>query len=319
MNIAFIGNFRVPHTTENDLVWSLGDLGHTVHTMQEDMWRTEDILEACQSRNIKLVFYVHTHSWVTPGAFSIEEMLKRLELLSIPTVSFHLDYWRGLAREGDVGQHPFWQTKYVFTADGGSHEWYKEKDINHFWLPPGVVKRDCYWAETRDAFNHEVIFVGSRGYHPEWAYRPQLIDWLKETYTYRFAHYGNDGLRTIRGLELNELYRSAKVVVGDSLCLGFKHHNYWSDRVPETLGRGGFLIHPKIKGMEDYFKDKEHLAYYDFGNFGQLKELIDHYLNHYLERERIRLNGHEYVKNNHTYTNRMSQVLDIVSGQEDKK
>ena len=60
----------------------------------------------------------------------------------------------------------------------------------------------------------------------------------------------------IRGKELNDLYATAKVVVGDTLCKGFNYPYYFSDRLFETTGRGGFLIHPYIKGLEDYFEVK---------------------------------------------------------------
>lgn len=312
MKIAMLGNFRVGFTTENDLLWSFMRLGHEVVSMQEDEWTTDEILERCQDTKPDLLLYIHTHTWVTHGSFDLDTLWLRLETEGVITASFHLDYWRGLAREKDVGTHPFWRTKYVFTADGGSNTWYRSKGINHFWLPAGVVERDCYYGRPMEQYQHDVIFVGSRNYHAEWQYRPQLVDWLQETYGTRFAHYGNDGRGTIRQDDLNRLYASAKVVVGDSLCLNFKHQDYWSDRVTETMGRGGFLIHPRVKGLEKFYKDKEHFIGYDYGNFAELKNLIDHHIDDYVARERIRLAGHVHVKRNHTYTNRMEQLLNII-------
>lgn len=290
-------------------------MGHSVFKFQEDEASTDDILYQCEQSGVELLIYAHTHTWHTPGSLTLDQLWAELEKRKIITASFHLDYWRGLAREVDVGTHPFWRTKYVFTADGGSNKWYRDKGINHFWLPPGVVKRDCYWASPKEEFMHDVIFVGSMQYHPEWPYRPKLVNWLYETYGDRFTHYGNDGKRVVRGAELNQLYRSAKVVVGDSLCLNFQHEDYWSDRVPETLGRGGFLIHPRIKGLEDHYEDKKHLVLYDYGDFDALKAHIDHYLSNYYNRELIRLEGQNHVKNNHTYTNRMEQLINTIKGE----
>ena len=59
--------------------------------------------------------------------------------------------------------------------------------------------------------------------------------------------------------------------------------------------------------MEEEFTDKENMVFYEYGNFGQLKELIDYYLIHDDERERIRKAGHEYVKANCTYHNRLQE------------
>jgi spore maturation protein CgeB len=91
--------------------------------------------------------------------------------------------------------------------------------------------------------------------------------------------------------------------------LNFNYPDYWSDRIYETLGRGGFLIHPYIPGIEKEFVDKKHVVFYEYGNFQQLKELIDYYLINDEEREAIRKAGHELVKNNYTYSNRWQTIL----------
>ncbi len=147
--------------------------------------------------------------------------------------------------------------------------------------------------------------------HKEWPYRNQLLTWLKNTYKHRYTKYGHPE-RTVRDLELNQLYVNSDVVVGDSLCLGFNHPYYWSDRVYETLGRGGFIIHPYIKGMEEEFTDGENIVFYEYMDFPGLKSKIDYYLSHEEDRERIRYNGHEFVKRNATYHNRLTQMLDII-------
>jgi len=191
---------------------------------------------------------------------------------------------------------------------------FSAKGINHFWMPPGVFEPECSLAEPVPEMVQDVIFVGSYGYHPEWPYRRELIDWLKTTYRSRFTHH--DHASGMRGHRLNQLYASAKVVVGDSCCPGFKQTRYWSDRVPETLGRGGFLIHPWIRGIEEQFQDRKHFIEYEYGNLRNLATDIQFYLEHTEARERIRLAGHEWVKAHHTYTHRVKAMLDIVEAGE---
>lgn len=305
MKVVFLGNFDVSYSTENDFVKTYKKLGHTVTPLQENRTTTSTILNEC--RNADLFHYVHTHGWETKGKHSMEYVLEHLNCYSI---SVHLDYWRGLAREKDVGNHPFWKTDFVFTADGGSNEWYREQGINHYYSPAGILEDSCYLGKQDDKYNLDVVFVGSKGYHPEWSYRPQLIDWLEKTYENRFARVAGDTkYGTVRGNYLNDLYNSCKVVVGDTLCLNFNHPDYYSDRLFETVGRGGFIIFPYIKGIEKMFKLGEELITYEFGNFDQLKELIDYYLVHKEERDIIRFAGMERVKNEHTYTHRLSNIL----------
>ena len=310
LSILMIGHFGAPFSTENDYAWTYDHLGHDVMRAEESGVDTDTMIEA--GLKADLVHYVHSHGVNTPGEKTVQEMLDTFKAKGIPTIGVHLDYWRGLEREKDVGTHPWWHTDYTFTADGGSHEWYREKSINHYYLKAGVVERDVVLGTKRPEFEHDVIFVGSKGYHDEWAYRPKLVNWLQETYGDRFAHYGGDGLGTMRGMALNDLYASAKVVVGDTLCLGFSHPNYYSDRVFETTGRGGFIIHPYIKGIEDDFDLGRELITYDYDDFDGLKGRVDYYIEHNEEREKIRTAGFQRTKHDHTYTLRVKEMLSIL-------
>ena len=253
--------------------------------------------------------WVHTHGWQTPGKLTMEKVLETLKTLEIPSMTYHLDLWFGLQRQKDLESFPVYKKiGHFFTVDSQMAEWFnKETDVKGHYLPAGVFGEECGYRELHR--NKDVIFVGSKKYHAEWQYRTDLISWLGKTYGSSFQHYGNGGIESVRGLRLNKLYWSTKVVVGDTLCLNFNYPDYWSDRIYETLGRGGFLIHPYVPGIEKEFVDKRHVVFYEYGNFGQLKELIDYYLTHDEERELIREAGYELVKNNYTYKHRWEHIL----------
>jgi hypothetical protein len=307
-NIVFLGNFRVDYTSESHHAKSLEELGHNVIRMQESEARSEDILSACV--NSDLFIWIHTHGWETQGKITMEKVLETLKTLSIPSMTYHLDLWFGLKREKDLESFPVYKMiDHFFTVDKKMSEWFNENTkVKGHYLPAGVFGPECIVQDVTK--KHDVIFVGSRKYHDEWTYRPKLIDWLDRSYGNRFEQYGSGGVKSVRGMHLNKLYWSTKVVVGDTLCIDFKYPDYWSDRIYETLGRGGFLIHPYIKGLENEFKDKEHVVFYEYNNFEQLKELIDYYIKHDDEREKIRLAGHKLVKENYTYKHRWQQILE---------
>jgi hypothetical protein len=259
---------------------------------------------------------VHTHGWHTSGEMPMSEVLDALKRSGIPTVTYHLDLWLGLQRQKDLETDDFYRhIGHFFTVDKLMADWFNENtDVKGHYLPAGVFHEECYLQEVNGSqHQNDVVFVGSKGYHPEWGYRPKLINWLTQTYGDRFTHVGGDGIGTLRGDDLNRLYAGSKVSVGDTLCLNFDYPYYWSDRVWETLGRGGFMIHPYVKGMEEHFEDKKHLVFYEYGNFDQLRELIDYFLTHDAEREAIRRAGHEHVKANHTYQHRWQHILSEVS------
>jgi hypothetical protein len=304
---VFLGNFRVDFSSESHHAKSLESLGHKVIRMQETEATSEDILaKAIQS---DLFIWIHTHGWKTPGSLDMEQVLDTLKEKNIITMTYHLDLWFGLQRQKDLEIMPVYKKiGHFFTVDSQMAKWFNEQtNVKGHYLPAGVYKEECLYEET--TLKRNVIFVGSKRYHSEWQYRTKLVDWLERKYGNRFEHYGNGGIKNVRGIDLNRLYWSTKVVVGDTLCLNFNYPDYWSDRIYETLGRGGFLIHPYIPGIEKEFVDKKHVVFYEYGNFQQLKELIDYYLINDEERETIRKAGHELVKNNYTYSHRWQTIL----------
>lgn len=308
MKIAFLGNFGVSFSSESHHKKTLENLGHEVIALQEVETTGERVLEAAESSDVFI--WVHTHGWDTPG-LRMARVLSTLKDKGIPTLTYHLDLWFGLQRQRDMQSDDYWNIQHFFTVDKKMADWFnQETEIKGHYMPAAVYDVECYWNPTPP--ERDLIFVGSRGYHPEWPYRPQLIDWLGHNYGGGFTHYGGDGAGVVRGAELNRLYASTKVAVGDTLCIGFDYPYYFSDRVFETMGRGGFIIHPRIKGIEDIFEDKKHLVLYNYGDFDQLKREIDFYLEADELREEIRKTGHEYVKKNHTYLNRWTSILETL-------
>ena len=132
-----------------------------------------------------------------------------------------------------------------------------------------------------------------------------MLDGLKERYGEKFERFGHLPDNQVRGLPLNELYANTKIVVGDSQPSDY----YWSNRLYETLGRGGFLLHPYTKGIEEEFEDGKHLVLYERDNMKDLFEKIDYYLAHDDEREKIRKAGHEHVKKHFTYKQRCIELM----------
>ena len=305
--IVFLGNFRVDYTSESHHAKSIEALGHSVTRLQETEAKSEDILSKALESD--LFIWIHTHGWDTPGLLGMTDVLNTLKKNNIITMTYHLDLWFGLQRQKDLESYPVYkEIGHFFTVDSKMADWFNKKTkVKGHYLPAGVFGEEATYKPKKP--DRDLIFVGSSKYHPEWPYRPMLIKWLNKSYRGSFEHIGIGGSPSVRGKDLNELYASTKVVVGDTLCINFDYPDYWSDRIYETLGRGGFLIHPYIKGIEKEFTDKEHLVFYEYNNFDQLEDLISYYLSHDEEREKIRLAGHDLVKNKYTYKHRWAHIL----------
>jgi len=305
--ISYLGNFGPSFSTESHLSRTLESMGHKVLRLQEDKASLSQVVDAA---NIGDLFM-----WTRTPGFIKFNGYQMLEQIKVPSFSYHLDLYVGIQRHGNLDTDPFWRTDYVFSADGDSaaQKVFEEKGINHIWMMPGVVKDECYIADV--PVDKDIAFVGSwNGYHPDWPYRVQLVKWLKSTFGNKFTAYPPLGQPSIREDALNRLYASTKIIVGDAFCPGFNKPNYFSDRLFETTGRGGFLIHPRIEGIP--LKDKEHIVMYDYKDFEGLKKTIDYYLEHDEEREAIRRAGFEEVKANHNYHVRMQAILDYIDREE---
>lgn len=316
--IAYVGNRknlardRKSFNTENHIALTLSKLGHTVDFIQENELRPGTLAPRVAGADMML----WTRTW--PGCVALED-LRAVESAGIPTVSFHLDKYAGIHRDGGLGADVFWRTQWVFSPEGSvqSRRIFDSHGINHRYLPAGVFEDECFIADPVDEFDHDVVFIGGGATygHPEWnQYRRDLVGLLEATYGSRYRKYGHPE-RSVRGLELNQLCSTAKIVIGDTLCNQFMDSWYFSDRQFEVTGRGGFLITPYIAGLSDYFRDREEAVFYAFGNWAQLKNLIDYYLEHDDEREKIRLAGHERTKRDHTYTERMTAMLAILEAE----
>lgn len=299
MRISFLGNFAAEHSTENQILWALTQgLGHEVECIQENEATLRKIDLSCRNSDVFL--------WVrTPGWLKVDdkEMFAWLKSGKIKTASLHLDKFFSIPdREALIGKIPFWKTDQVWTADGSRDDDFKKLGVNHFWMKPAASEEYSHRGRPRDGFRCDVGFVGARSYHSEHSYRGEMISFLERTYGLRFKLIEGG----VRGHELNDFYASCRVCVGD--CFGGGSiPRYWSDRMVETPMRYGFLISPKIEGLDIP------LATYTSGDLKDLKEQIDYWLLNETERRRVLTQAADHVRMNDTWTLRMKQILETIT------
>jgi hypothetical protein len=255
----YVGNFEPSHSTENEYRKAIAATpGNLVVPVQESERGAFDRLaERIRVGDVDIVLWTRTR-WPKMDFAAMRRMLATARECGVPTIGVHLDIWWGLPRSSEIGEHPFFEVDLLCTADGGHDEEWRRAGIEHVWMPPGVSAFECEPAESDPRFAADVAFVGSwNGYHPEAPHRAQLIDWLR-----RHSFGPEPGHHAVRGEDLRRLYATTKVNVGDSCFVGTGLTRYCSDRIPECLGRGGFLLHPRVPGVTDgtLFTEGEHLA-----------------------------------------------------------
>lgn len=317
MRIAYIGNFRVPFSTESHVAQALEELGHHVvrHDEEHVDWRW--VPHHAAASGTGMVLWTHTHGYAPEAKHDdCQAMLDGLAAHGIPSVAFHLDRWWGLEREHQVHE-PFFRCDLVVTADGGHDAGWARLGVNHVWMPPAVVASEVGRGTFQSRYAKDVGFVGSwqhYGHHAVWPWRFEVVSAVARRYGSRFRAWPRAG-EPLRGQALNDVYASVKVLLGDS-CLAGGATRYISDRVPETLGRGGFLLHPRVEGVTDgtHYTEGEHIACYDVGDIDEVCQQIDRYVRDDDERERITTQAIEHVRERHTYTVRMRDVIALVEG-----
>lgn len=331
LHIAYVGNFGPEHSTENHVAQALLNNGHEVTRCQEN-WvaidgsgRTAFDLLAADLEGTwpggsppDVLLWTRTgwdwHGLGTTTEHAHQAQRHLLDVAAgegIPTVGFHLDRWWGLNREGQVAEEPYFRCALMVTADGGHDDQWLDAGVEHVWLPPGVSRDEALRdGQRRPDLTVQVGFVGSyRTYHKEWLHhRRAMVGKLQRHYGRKFRVWEGG----MRGQDLADLYASVDVLVGDS-CLAGGATRYWSDRIPETLGRGGFLIHPEVDGLAEHFTAGEHLLTFPLADHEAMLGAVRWALSHPEERAKIAAAGREHVLAHHTYEVRMDELVAILT------
>jgi len=198
-------------------------------------------------------------------------------------------------RKNEITKRRLHESDLFFSTDGGHDAEWKQLGVNHITLRQGISADEHVWVKKRTAIP-EIVFVGSNYY----SQRRKLIAFLRQRYNQRFRVINHTF-----GLRLNAAVQSAKIVVGDS----YPSPHYWSNRVYEMIGRGGFLIHPEVEGLEKEFAPDKEIVLFRYGDFDDLAAKIKKYLNDDRAREAIRANGFAKCP---TYDDRVAVLLSHV-------
>lgn len=294
--VFYIGDFRRPWYTANWVAYGLEAAGCHVRKEQEYPKDRNHLLKEIERYSPDFVLFAKLKSVTNP-----RELIKELRRRGIPTVCWLFDlYWELPLGVGDrTPFDPPFDADIVFTTDGGHDEQWDEIGVNHHLLRQGIHEPEHI------LYNEEpsgVVFVGTI----YTKHRAKMHNFLKRTYGPLYKHYGRrmTGGSEVRGLELNRVLAQSKLVIGDSVPIP----SYWSNRVYEMTGRGGVLIHPIVEGLDDEFVPYREYIPYMRGDYDELEEIINHYLDDDKRRENIRRAGFKRC-GDYTYESRVEQLL----------
>lgn len=289
MKIIYFANFenKYSDTTERHITFSLKQLGHEVIEVNE---RDFDIEKIISLKGDLFLF----HKGGELADIPLPEFIKLLNLLTIPKVCWYFDKaWDGreIWLETVI---PF--TDFTFMSDGSFLKRHNFK--NAFYLNQGIGNEDMSLGTPKPQYECDIAFVGN-----VYKDRQQFCNLLLQRYGDKFKIF-----KYSFGRNLNDLCATAKIIVAPKYP---STEFYWSSRVYMITGSGGFMLHPRLEGLKEEFKDKENIAFYH--DMDSLFEKIDYYLAHEDERKEIQKAGHELCTTKYTYSDRVKKILEIIN------
>lgn len=290
MKILYLGNFENPFSdaTEKHIKYALEKAGHTVVTFDENDFDAEKILAE------KGDLFLFHKGGVGSGKVEIPQLVELLNKLTCKKVMWYFDkVWR----EREIFMRtlvPFCDYAFVTDETWARRHNYKNVHI----VRQGISNQNPELGTLKERYKADIVYVGS-----VYGEREKFIEIFQRLYGKRFKVV-NDAF----GRNLYDLCASAKIVIAPKFP---QDDFYWSSRVYMITGSGGFIIHPKLEGLKEEFKDGEHLVMYH--DLNDLKDKIDYYLEHEDERLKIKEAGYKLCHEKYTYETRVNTILGIIN------
>lgn len=238
------------------------------------------------------------------------ETVQRLVAVTPNAMWYHDPQWfRDTARR-DIGHiAAVGRLAGTFFVTGFDAEW-RALGLNAKFLPAagdaGILP-----VPARADYTSDVAFIGT-GYdqsrasllldlaqhHDVRVYGPAWDQWKE-----RLKWNG----RSVEGKEFATVCSSAAVSLGINPSRAAGGLTYTSDRTWMVILAGAFYLGQGTPGVTQFLRDGEHCAWY--ADSADCLAKLDHYLNDSVARQRIRKQGERFVRANHTYDQRIGNLL----------
>lgn len=197
----------------------------------------------------------------------------------------------------------------TFFVTGFEKEW-KALGLNAKFLPAAGAS-EIVPAAYDKRFASDVAFIGT-GYDPA---RTQLLLDVAPEADLRVWGLGweerkealNWSGRAVEGVDFARVCSSAKITLGINPARAIGGTTYTSDRTWMVMLAGAFYLGQGTPGMTSYLRDGIECAWYTDAR--SCREKIAYYLGHSEEREEIRMRGEKFVRDHHTYDQRIKHLL----------
>lgn len=185
------------------------------------------------------------------------------------------------------------------------------RDIKNVMVLQSSCDMDVYRRDEKVIVKSHIVFIGGNyvGTNLDFPLadeRRDMVEFLQKTYGDEFQCMGHNwkNSRLVKTKEEIEIYQSAAIAISHN---NFNKHMYTSDRIWRIMATGTFCLTKHFNGIERIFPGGVHLDWWH--TFDELKEKIDQHLSNSVGREQIAANGMYYVRQNHTWSDRIKEMM----------
>lgn len=208
----------------------------------------------------------------------------------------------------------------------------------YFVIPNAANKKLHFPTKPNQKYQYDLVYLGAKLpmkrwfidnillpiskkykvgiFGPYWTWKDNTLRVLSKLSRYTKSRNIESWLNKMRIVipaeEENQLYSSAKISLNfhEREKDGFQSHIIVNQRAFKIPACGGFQICDAVQGLRRYFNQDE-LVMADYSQKAWF-ELIEYYIHNDKEREQIRCQGSEKALANHTYHNRVYQLLGLI-------
>lgn len=191
------------------------------------------------------------------------------------------------------------------------------KNIGYWWEG---IDPEVFYPQKRDKI-YDIVFMANNYEEERWGRanpRRELVDAIAQK-GFDLHLYGR-GWRYLADMPNVHIHRFvdrkefAKACSASKITLGISAVNnvsggISSGRTFNTMASGAFHLTKYAPGMEEVFENRKHLVWFD--SIAEAIELIEYYLAHDEERERIAEAGRQKVLAHHTWDHRIEEILKL--------
>lgn len=314
-NVEFVDNtiFKDALFYTRDIANGLQNYGKLVDHLS--MFISETVISRCES------FKPHLVLALAQAPLSVD-CLERLRKSGIPTAFWFVEdfrvmtYWRKIAGFYD----------YFFTIQKGEffRELEKEGLNNFHYLPmaacPEIHKPVELQEEERSYYGSDISFVGA-GYHNRREFFKGLIDFNLKIWgsdwdlgSVLAKHIQRSG-ESIGTEEIVKIFNASKININLHSSTYHREINPFGDfvnpRTFEIICSGGFQLVDRRMEIGGLLKEDEEIIVFE--DLDDLRSKITYYLGNPEEMEKIQGKGRQRILRDHTYENRMKEMLRFIA------